>query len=125
EKIRFFDPATQRSVREVKELSLCPAREIVLDEEGRRAAVATVRAAADAVETPSRQLRELIDELQKAKQDDALFAAGLSALLPGFFPGGLSPITDYLPKDALWVLDDPLELERQWGELWAELASSF
>jgi transcription-repair coupling factor (superfamily II helicase) len=109
----------------VKELSICPAREIVLDDEGRRAAVATVRAAADLVETPSRQLRELIDELQKAKQDDALFAAGLSAILPGFFPGGLSPITDYLPTDAIWLLDDPLELERQWGELWAELNATF
>src|SRR5262249_22078052 len=38
---------------------------------------------------------------------------------------GLKPITDYLPEGALWVLDDPLELTRQWGELWAELSSSF
>jgi transcription-repair coupling factor (superfamily II helicase) len=125
EKIRFFDPQTQRSTREATELSLCPAREIVLDAEGRRAAIATVRAAADAVEVPTRQLRELIDELQTAGQDDTLFAAGLSAILPGFYPGGLSPLTDYLPKDAIWVLDDPLELERRWGELWAELETSF
>src|SRR5262249_41032886 len=55
EKIKAFDPQTQRTVRELKELSLCPAREIVLDDEGRKAAIATVRAAADAVETPSRQ----------------------------------------------------------------------
>ncbi|MCA1828909.1 MAG: transcription-repair coupling factor [Myxococcales bacterium] len=143
EKIRVFDPQTQRTVREVTELSLCPAREIVLDEEGRKAAIATVRAAADAVEAPSRQLRELIDELgthSQAEGDgsagaraeaagwsigDELFAAGLSAILPGFYPGGLSPITEYLPKDALWVLDDPLELERQWGDLWKGLEESF
>ena len=125
EKIRLFDPSTQRSVREVTELSLCPAREIVLDESGRRAAIATVRAAADEVEVPSRQLRELIDELQTRNQDDALFAAGLAALMPGFYPGGLAPLTDYLPKEALWVLDDPLELERQWGDLWDELNKSF
>ena len=128
EKIRAFDPLTQRTVRELSELSLCPAREIVLDEEGRRAAIATVRAAADAVEVPSRQLRELIDELSaqgKSAAEDDLFAAGLSAILPGFYPGGLSPITDYLPKDALWVLDDPLELERQWGDLWTALEQSF
>src|SRR6267142_3249498 len=87
--------------------------------------VATVRAAADAVETPTRRLRELIDELQSHSQDDALFAAGLSAILPGFYPGGLKPVTDYLPAEALWVLDDPLELERQWGELWTELQASF
>ena len=125
EKIRAFDPQTQRTIREIGELSLCPAREIVLDEEGRKAAIATVRAAADAVEVPSRQLRELIDELGTHSQDDELFAAGLSAILPGFYPGGLSPITEYLPKDAIWVLDDPLELERQWGDLWKGLEESF
>ncbi len=125
EKIRAFDPQTQRTVRELELVSLCPAREIVLDEQGRKAAVATVRAAADAVETPSRQLRELIDELQTKSQDDELFAAGLAALLPGFYPGGLSPITEYLPKNAIWVLDDPLELERQWSELWSALEDSF
>src|SRR5438552_15028804 len=125
EKIRAFDPQTQRTIREIGELSLCPAREIVLDEEGRKAAIATVRAAADAVEVPSRQLRELIDELGTHSQDDELFAAGLSAILPGFYPGGLSPITEYLPKDAIWVLDDPLELERQWGDLWTALEESF
>src|SRR5207237_10827893 len=35
EKIRSFDPQSQRTSGELKELSLCPAREIVLDEEGR------------------------------------------------------------------------------------------
>ena len=125
EKIRSFDPQSQRTIAEVKEISLCPAREIVLDEEGRRAAIATVRAAADAVETPSRQLRELIDDLSTLSQDDELFAAGLSAILPGFYPGGLSPLTEYLPQDAIWVLDDPMELERQWGDLWSALEEAF
>jgi transcription-repair coupling factor (superfamily II helicase) len=125
EKIRAFDPQTQRTISELKELSLCPAREIVLDDEGRKAAVATVRAAADAVETPTRKLRELIDDLGTHSQDDELFAAGLSAILPGFYPGGLAPVTDYLPQDAIWVLDDPMELERQWGDLWSALESHF
>src|SRR2546426_17627 len=121
--LRAFDPQTQRSVRELAEVSMSPAREIVLDDAGRKAAIATVRAAADAVETPTRRLRELIDELQSHSQDDALFAAGLSAILPGFYPGGLKPVTDYLPAEALWVLDDPLELERQWGDLWTGLSA--
>ena len=126
EKIRAFDPQTQRTVADLAELALCPAREIVLDDEGRKAAIATVRAAADAVEVPSRQLRELIDELAAGRSiGDELFAAGLSAILPGFYPGGLSPITGYLPKDAVWVLDDSLELERQWGDLWTALEQSF
>ena len=125
EKIRAFDPQTQRTVRELTEVSLCPAREIVLDEEGRKAAIAAVRAAADAVNIPSRQLRELIDDLGTHAQDDDLFAARLVPLLPGFYPGGLSPISEYLPKQAIWVLDDPLEQERQWGDLWTALEETF
>jgi transcription-repair coupling factor (superfamily II helicase) len=125
EKIRAFDPQTQRTIRELKELALCPAREIVLDEEGRKAAIATVRAAADAVNVPTRQLRELIDDLSTHAQDDDLFAGNLAPLLPGFYPGGLAPLSEYLPKNAIWVLDDPLELERQWGDLWSALEESF
>src|SRR3954465_10017847 len=125
EKIRAFDPQTQRTIHELKELSLCPAREIVLDDEGRKAAIATVRAAADAVNVPTRQLRELIDDLGTHAQDDDLFAANLAPLLPGFYPGGLAPIGEYLPAQAIWVLDDPLELERQWGDLWSALEESF
>ncbi|HEX4383228.1 MAG TPA: CarD family transcriptional regulator, partial [Myxococcales bacterium] len=125
EKIRAFDPVTQRTIRELTELSLCPAREIVLDEEGRKTAIAAVRAAADLVNIPTRQLRELIDDLQTHAQDDDLFAARLTALLPGFYPGGLAPISEYLPKQAIWVLDDPLEQERQWGDLWKVLEESY
>jgi transcription-repair coupling factor (superfamily II helicase) len=125
ESLRAFDPQTQRSVRELQEISLCPAREIVLDEAGRKAAIATVRAAGDAVETPTRQLRELIDELGTRSSDDALFAAGLAGILPGFYPGGLKPVTEYLPQDAIWVLDDALELERQWEDLWGGLQQTF
>ena len=125
EKIRAFDPVTQRTIRELTELSLCPAREIVLDDAGRKTAIAAVRAAADLVNIPTRQLRELIDDLQTHAQDDDLFAARLVALLPGFYASGLAPISDYLPKQAIWVLDDPLELERQWGDLWTGLEESY
>ena len=38
ESLRSFDPQTQRSIGELREVSLCPAREIVLDDAGRKAA---------------------------------------------------------------------------------------
>ncbi|MBS2022916.1 MAG: transcription-repair coupling factor [Deltaproteobacteria bacterium] len=125
ETIRAFDPVTQRSVSDLTELSLCPAREIVLDDAGKKRAVAAVRAAADLFEVPTRLIRERIDELSQAGQDDQLLAAGLSPLLPGFFDKGLDALTAYLPDDALVVLDDPLELERQWSDLWRDLTAAF
>jgi len=125
ETIKLFDPITQRSCEHKVELALCPAREIVLDEAGRKQAVAAIRSAADQANLPTRSVRARIDEIQEKGQDDALFAASLAPLLPGFFEHGLSPITDYLPEDAIFVLDDPLELERRWGDLWHELQGSF
>jgi len=125
ETIKHFDPTTQRSSGEITDIALCPAREIVLDEAGRKAAVAAIRAAADLADLPTRSVRARIDEIQDKGADDALFAASLAPLLPGFFEKGLSPLTDYLPKDALYVLDDPLELERRWHDLWSDLTGSF
>ncbi len=125
ETIKLFDPTTQRSSTDLGEIALCPAREIVLDEAGRKAAVAAIRTAADLADLPTRSVRARIDELQDKGVDDALFAASLAPLLPGFFEKGLSPLTDYLPRDAIFVLDDPLELERRWSELWSELSTSF
>jgi len=82
EKIRSFDPQTQRTSGELSEVSLCPAREIVLDDEGRKAAIATVRAAADAVETPTRQLRELIDELARTRRTTSSLPRGCRRSCP-------------------------------------------
>ncbi len=125
ETIKLFDPLSQRSGESLSELALCPAREIVLDEAGRKAAIGAIRAAADLADMPTRSVRTRIDELQDKGADDALFAASLAPLLPGFFESGLAPITDYLPPDAIFVLDDPLELERRWSDSWSELQGSF
>ena len=101
-----------------------PAR-IVLDEEGRRAAIATVRAAADAVETPSRQLRKLIETSPRCRRTIPSSRRGSRPSFPASIPAGSGHITEYLPRDAIWVLDDPLELERQWGNLWSALEEAF
>jgi transcription-repair coupling factor (superfamily II helicase) len=120
ESIRFFDPENQRTTGETKELSVCAAREILFDEETKNAAMSAIRAAADEVHKPSAKVRELLEEVA-----EGIPAFGLDAMLPGFYPGGLAPVSDYLPKDALLVLEDPLELQREADTLDSDLARDF
>jgi transcription-repair coupling factor (superfamily II helicase) len=120
ESIRFFDPATQRTEGETTELQICPARELLFDDETKANAMAAIRAAADEVHKPSSKVRELLEEVEQG-----IGAFGLEALLPGFYAGGLVPLSEYLPRGALVIVDDPLELQRQVDALDTELARDF
>jgi len=120
ESIRFFDPETQRTLAETNELPVCPAREILFDGESRAAATASIRAAADEVHKPSSKVRELLDDVEQG-----IAGFGLEALLPGFHARGLGTLWDYLPGDALLVLDDPPELERVLRMLDEDLQQDF
>ncbi|MFM2152999.1 MAG: transcription-repair coupling factor, partial [Pseudomonadota bacterium] len=120
ESIKFFDPETQRTTGETTELAVCPARELLFDEKTKATAVKAIRAAADEVDKPAAKVRELLDEVE-----EGVAAFGLEALLPGFFEGGLVPAAAYLPKTSLFVLDDPLELQRAADDLDAELTKGF
>ncbi len=120
ESLRLFDVATQRTVRTLDELAICPAREFVLDDRTRALAVAALRAAADAVDHPSRALRELIDEVQAGQP-----SFGLEAVQPGLYEEGLSPVGDYLPKGAIFFFDDPTAITTAIDSLWADLSREF
>ncbi len=120
ESIKLFDPETQRTMEELDELSVGPAREVLFDDATKAAAIDAIRTAADEVQKPTAKVRELIEEVQ-----EGVPAFGLEALLPGFYAQGLAPLSSYLPKNALWLLDDPLELQRMLDDLDSELASGF
>lgn len=94
ESIRAFDPETQRSTRQLKEVSLLPVSEALLDK--------------DAVS----RFRTGYLETFGAPGDDPLYAtvseggrrAGMEHFLPLFYDE-MASLFDYLPKDALVALD--------------------
>jgi transcription-repair coupling factor (superfamily II helicase) len=94
ESIRAFDPETQRSTRQLKEVSLLPVSEALLDKE----AVSRFRTG--------------YLEAFGAPGDDPLYAAvseggrraGMEHFLPLFYDG-LASLFDYLPKESLVALD--------------------
>jgi transcription-repair coupling factor (superfamily II helicase) len=110
ESIRFFDPATQRTLRPIQELFLHPVRETVrtegADPRGR------ILAAADAVDHPSTKTRALLEQLERGED---LF--GAEALAPAFH-ARMTSLAEYLPADARWlVLDRAAVLEAARAEL--------
>jgi transcription-repair coupling factor (superfamily II helicase) len=99
ESIRFFDPQSQRTMRQVKELYLHPVRETVLtpgaDPKAR------LLAAADAAAHPSSRTRAIIEQVEGGGD-----FFGAEGLCPAYHPR-LAPLDEYLPRDGLWVIDDP------------------
>ncbi len=120
ESMRLFDPESQRTLGDLGELYVAPAREILFTVETKQAAVAALRDAADQVNLPSKRLRELVDPIQEGR-----LSPGIHGLFPGFFGGRLSTVVDYLPKDALFLLDDPAAISAELERLGAQLAAEF
>jgi transcription-repair coupling factor (superfamily II helicase) len=117
ESVRSFDPQNQRSGAEVAEVLLCPAREALFTEAGKEAAKAAVREAAERVNRPTSQVREVLESI-----DAGTPFFGVEALLPGFHPGGLGTIFDYLPPGAAAYVDDVAALDEALEALGEELA---
>ena len=98
--IKSFDPDGQRTVAEVKEAWLPPAREAILSPENVERARERVRAACDAVDLPSSKARALVDDVASGR---AFF--GAEGYLPAYVE--LAPLASYLPDDVTVVLEDP------------------
>jgi transcription-repair coupling factor (superfamily II helicase) len=120
ESLRLFDPETQRTLTDLPDLYVSPAREVLFDEATIAAAIAAAREAGDRVNLPSKKLRELTDQIQ---QGNHVF--GVEGLFPGFYANKLSTILDYLPADPLFLLDDPVAIEREARDLHDKLQTEF
>ncbi|MGH7378769.1 MAG: transcription-repair coupling factor [Candidatus Methylomirabilales bacterium] len=96
ESLRTFDPETQRSMGPLPRALVLPVIETLLDPESRQAALAALDQLPGGRVPPS--LREALEAGRAAP--------GLEAYLP-CFPGGGASLLDYLPPEALCLLDDP------------------
>jgi transcription-repair coupling factor (superfamily II helicase) len=123
ESIKSFDPENQRTIAELKELSLCPARELLFTDEGKKSARAAAQEAGDAANRPSAKTRELTDAIAQG-----IPAVGVDAIFPRLFPEGLVQLGDYLKgvRRAPWVfVDEPIAVNRLLHELEADLQRAF
>jgi transcription-repair coupling factor (superfamily II helicase) len=117
ESAKAFDAESQRTVEDVEEVVLCPAREALFTEEGKQAAKQAVRDAAERVNRPTSRVREVLDAI-----DAGTPFFGLEALFPGFHSGGLATLFDYLPSELVVWVDGADAVAEALRDLEAELA---
>lgn len=101
--IKLFEPEGQRSVREVKEVWLPPAREAILADDTVQRARDLVRSLCDKVDLPSSRARPLIEDVAAGR---TFF--GAEGMLPAYFE--LEPLWAYLPSNCVVVLEDPASI---------------
>ncbi|MGB1013161.1 MAG: transcription-repair coupling factor, partial [Nannocystaceae bacterium] len=115
DRIRLFDPDSQRSLREVETLTLHPARETIhTASEPLRTRILQL---ADQIEVPSSKTRLVLENLQ-----NGVDFFGIEALTP-LFHDGMGTLVDYLPEKSRYFVDAPetlAEFGEQVYDEWAE-----
>ena len=113
ETIRYFDPDTQRSNREVEEISLLPAREFPMTEDG----IKQFRQAFRRHFEGDPRSQKIYNEVSAGN-----VPAGAEFFLPLFFEHTRT-LFDYLGGDALWLL--PAQLGQIAKTQWAEIQDRY
>ena len=99
ESIRFYDPATQRTLRPVSEVLIHPVRETVLTSQNfLRQRLLEV---GDQVQHPSSRTREILEQIERG--EDFL---GMETLTPAFHASMVS-LAEYLPTETTFFVQDP------------------
>ncbi|MCK4547787.1 MAG: transcription-repair coupling factor, partial [Candidatus Eisenbacteria sp.] len=112
ESLRDFDPQTQRSLRQREEIRVLPAGEVILSPENLSLAEEQLGKWASGDESD-------LDELG-VRIAAGTFFPGIEQYISLFYnkTGGIS---DYVPEDAMVVLDEPRHLEQEGREIWEEV----
>jgi len=104
ETIRFFSPASQRSLDHVHEAVILPAREVTLEKDRLDEIVNRFRARALEQDLPRTTMRDIVQRIK----DQGVFP-GIESLTPLIFDH-LDTLFDYLPADTVIIAENPAEL---------------
>ncbi|MBI3330200.1 MAG: transcription-repair coupling factor [Nitrospinae bacterium] len=115
ESMREFDPVSQRSLKAIDSVAIVPLRELP----GDLPAWSAVERRAEVANLDLHRLHELFDCLERFT-----FPPGVERLLP-LFCEPLESFFDYLPPDALLVLDEPTVIEAKLDALTAVVEEGY
>ena len=118
ERIRSFDPDTQRSQDPREEVVLLPAREASLAHLCAPDARRAVETRAVEIGMPRLERHALADALE-----NGLFFPGVEFLAPYVYAGGLGSFFDYLPVGTRLWIDEPAQAESAWEAAWDSAAT--
>jgi transcription-repair coupling factor (superfamily II helicase) len=121
EGIKLFSPSTQRSIRSIESTLLLPLRERLAlrtsSEESTKDFqeyyLNNIAKRARDLQIPQHRIHDVIRQLK-----DGIYFPGIESLQP-LFSADLLPLTDILPKQTTWIVDDLMAckhvLERHWA----------
>ena len=113
ESLRFFDPESQRTIKQIEELHILPANEFPLDESSIRQFRNTWHRLFDVDDNACPVYRDV---------SQGIIPEGVETYMPLFFPS-TSTLFEYLPNDSVFILDDHV---REAGEeFWCEIESRY
>ena len=128
--IRTFDPLSQRSIEKIMEISVSPARELILTEDVALSGKKAIEKSLSALLRKNKgkeswdgdKLKEKIDGiLEKLDQGTT---DGLESFFPFFYPQAVS-LLEYLDPSALIVMDEPARIRDRWESLRFEFEEYF
>lgn len=107
ESIRFFSGASQRRVRDVNEVVILPAREVVLEKSRIEQIEMRVKSLARQSNISSVNAEKFMDRIHH----EGVFS-GIESFIPLLYPQ-LETIFNYVPENTIWVQCDPGEIEKE------------
>ncbi|MEJ2157224.1 MAG: CarD family transcriptional regulator, partial [Desulfobacteraceae bacterium] len=119
ESIRCFAAETQRTIEEMDEAVLLPAREAILDRTKLTAIVGRLRTRAAELGLPVTRVRELVHQIKTQE-----IYPGIESLMPLIY-ADLDAFFDYMPSDALFMLVEPIHLAAAATELVSTAEQSY
>lgn len=111
ESIRFFSASTQRTLKNIPEAVILPAREAIYNTEDINLIISRIREQASKLDIPVTTVRDLIDRI---KREGML--QDVESLIP-FIYSKLDSFFDYLPENTIFVLDEPEQLQKEAEEV--------
>ncbi|MCP4105363.1 MAG: transcription-repair coupling factor, partial [Desulfobacteraceae bacterium] len=104
ESLRFFSASTQRTVRNISEAIIIPAREAILKKEHMSQIIKQLKKQSVEHDISVAKTRDLIDRIS----NEGVFP-GIESLIPLIYPK-LDTFFDYMPDNSLFILAEPKEL---------------
>ena len=106
ESIRHFSVFSQRTIKELNDTIIYPASEVVIDDKDMPDVLARIRAAGAETGLEASMVREYVNAVREFKK-----FPGLESMLSLVYKD-LGSLLDYVPDDACWIFDEPVDLER-------------
>jgi transcription-repair coupling factor (superfamily II helicase) len=117
--LRFFSPASQRTVKRISEAVITPCRETVLEKSELAGIIGRVRAQAANMEIPVTKVRELVDRIR----DEGVFP-GVEIMLPLLY-SRMDTFMDYAPERSLFVLVEPRDLQKTADDVFGQAQANY